>query len=241
VILRSKNCIFVHIPKVAGQSIEAALRAAVPQAAGDSEDLGLRRRNRDEPGPERLAHLTGIEYPELGFVSYEEFRAFFKFAFVRNPWDRTFSMYRHFGFDEHMSFEYFLQNILKREMWKKKYWFVRPQRDFIVDGHGEICVDFVGRFEKLDEDFRHVASALRLNIETLPQVNRAGTKKRFGKLRALKRYPRVLTHWREMLRPPPSVGREQYSAEAIGVIGELYHCDIAQFGYDREPLADDSP
>lgn len=230
-ILRSKNCIFVHVPKAAGQSIEAALRSAVPRADGSPADLVLRKRGRDEPGPERLAHLTGTEYPELGYVSHEEYRAFFKFAFVRNPWDRAFSIFRHFGLDEYVSFEYFLEYILKRDMWREQYWFVRPQCDFVLNANGELCVDFLGRFETLQEDFRHVAAVLGLETTVLPHVNRSGPRWQLRKLRAFRRYPRFVRYWRQMFRAHTKGDRDRYSADALGIIGELYRCDIVQFDY----------
>ena len=233
-ILRSKKCIFVHIPKVAGQSIETALRSVASGVDGTRADMGLRKRNRGEPGPERLAHLTSLEYSKLGFVSSEDFRDYYKFAFVRNPWDRAHSMYRHFGLDKHLTFEYFLEYVLKREMWREKYWFVRPQCDFVLDAHGGLCIDFVGRFETLEEDFQHIAGILELKIDSLPHVNRADFQPRGQRLRALRRYPRIFRHWRGMFHPRAGDGQRQFSAEAMGIIEELYQCDMERFGYSPE-------
>jgi hypothetical protein len=222
----------VHIPKVAGQSIDAVLMSVAITADGTRRDMGLGKRGGGGPGPERLGHLTGPEYRELGFVSGEEFRTFFKFAFVRNPWDRAYSMYRHFGLDEYMSFEYFLAHVLKREMWKNRYWFVRPQCDFVLDAHGELCVDFLGRFETLEQDFGQVADVLGLKTRTLPYLNPAGSRWRVKKLRALRRYPRALMHWRGLVGARPGNDGKRYSAEASGLIEEMYGSDVVQFGYD---------
>ena len=230
-IVRSKKCIFVHIPKVAGQSIETVLRAAASASGSVEEDFGLRKRRRGEAGPERLAHLTGIEYRDLGYVSREEFQTFFKFAFVRNPWDRAYSIYRHFGLEDYVGYEYFLRHILCKGLRRKQYWFVRPQCDFVLDANGEVCVDFLGRFETLDKDFAHAADVLGLNESRLPHVNRGSSRAKFKKLRALKRYPMVLSHAREIVRTALGRVTPRISPEALAIIDELYKCDIEQFDY----------
>jgi chondroitin 4-sulfotransferase 11 len=65
----SKKCIFVHIPKTAGTSVTDAL-------------FGTPR-----PRHRPLQWYEGME-PEL-------YKEYFKFAFVRNPWDRLVSGYHY--------------------------------------------------------------------------------------------------------------------------------------------------
>jgi hypothetical protein len=231
-IIHPLNCIFVHVPKVAGQSIETALRAAVPEPQRNDDEFLLRKRREDESGPVRLAHLTATEYTQLGFVSPEQYSQYFKFSFVRNPADRAFSTFRHFGFDALMSFEYFLEHVLKGELWENMFWFVRPQCDFVLDANGKLCVDFLGRFETLAEDFARVAGALSLESEELPHVNQAGSHAAAKILRALRRYPRVLTHWRAIAGSRSDSSAREYSDEALEIIDELYHCDFVQFEYE---------
>src|SRR5258707_7699115 len=60
------RCIFIHIPKTAGTSLSQAL---------------FGRHSR---------HIPYIEY-EKG--NPRKFRQYFKFTFVRNPWDRLVSTY----------------------------------------------------------------------------------------------------------------------------------------------------
>lgn len=193
--------------------------------------MGLRRRRDGEAGPPRLAHLTCPEYHKLGFVSAEQYRSYYKFAFVRNPWDRAYSIYRHFGFQAYMGFEYFLEYVLKRDLWRKRYWFVRPQCDFVLDESGEFCVDFVGRFETIESDFRHVAQVLNLNSDMLPHVNRVGRPGIFAALRALRRYPGVLRYMLSFGRSDGGSRPAAKSIDSLGIIGELYRCDIERFGY----------
>jgi hypothetical protein len=234
VLIHSLKCIFIHVPKVAGQSIEAAMRSVLPEAERDKRKLLLRKADRREPGPLRLAHMTAMEYVQLGHVSSAQFRSYFKFAFVRNPWHRAYSLYRHFGFESYVGFEYFLENILKKEMQERYSWFVRPQCDFLLDSDGNRCVDFVGRFENLEEDFQQVASTLNLDVPDLPYVNRGGSGIGISHLRALRRYPRVIRHWRGF-RLGPAGTEMEFSKKSSRIIEKLYGSDIAEFGYSAPP------
>lgn len=67
--LDNLKCIFVHIPKTAGISISRSIFG----------NLG--------------GGHTKIRDYELIF-SAKDFNNYFKFTFVRNPWDRIFSAYR---------------------------------------------------------------------------------------------------------------------------------------------------
>src|SRR5258708_2253062 len=60
------RCIFIHIPKPGGSSMAAALFG------------------------EASRHVPYFEYEQ---ANPRKFRQFFKFAFVRNPWDRLVSTY----------------------------------------------------------------------------------------------------------------------------------------------------
>src|SRR5947208_3465937 len=60
------RCIFIHIPKTAGSSIALSLFG------------------------EQLEHIT---YRDYQIANPRKFDRYFKFAFVRNPWDRVVSSY----------------------------------------------------------------------------------------------------------------------------------------------------
>lgn len=46
------------------------------------------------------------------------------------------------------------------------------QKEFLTDRDGKLMVDFVGRFENLQEDFRHVCKTIGIEC-SLPHVNRS--------------------------------------------------------------------
>ena len=45
--------------------------------------------------------------------------------------------------------------------------------EFISDDEGTVIVDFVGRFERLAQDFRHICERARLPNISLPHLNKS--------------------------------------------------------------------
>lgn len=148
------NLLFVHIPKTAGTSIRKVMSAA------DRKFLDL-------------PHLTLEEY--YTFLHPDFFERIFKFAIVRNPWDRAVSLY-HFHKSEsfrlsdperyaaaiNMSFRQFLDHsgfMLQQLPWIS-----------LDDGVG-IDVDYVGRFENLIGTMRTISEESGLPSTTLPHIN----------------------------------------------------------------------
>jgi chondroitin 4-sulfotransferase 11 len=151
------GCIFIHIPKTAGTSVGRALFG------------------------ENSRHIPYFEYEK---ANPRKFRKFFKFAFIRNPWDRLVSTYfflRAGGMNEqdrqwntnHMvlypDFNSFVRGWLtERNVWNWVHFI--PQSHFVINRTGKVMVDFVGRFERLEEDFGQVARRLGRDVR-LPKSN----------------------------------------------------------------------
>lgn len=143
------RCIYVHIPKTAGVSVNKALFG----------NYG--------GGHRSVRNYRQIFGPRL-------FARYFKFTFVRNPYSRLLSAYqflRDGGFDasdrlwaaENLSrfadFEEFVIEWLNEQsIWTKDH-FV-PQYAFVCDVDSTPETDFVGRFETIDDDFREVCKRL---------------------------------------------------------------------------------
>lgn len=91
-MISSKHkCIFIHVPKTAGQSIEQLFLKENNLTWEGRSPLLLKPNNDPAIGPERLAHLYANEYVKFNHISQADFDEFYKFSFVRNPFDRLVS------------------------------------------------------------------------------------------------------------------------------------------------------
>lgn len=85
-ISHEKKFIFVSVQKTASVSIRMNLR--------DFSDIGSGEHFLDPQPP----HITINQIKEKFFPNNDDvFNCYFKFAFVRNPWDRMVSWYKFFG------------------------------------------------------------------------------------------------------------------------------------------------
>jgi len=161
VISDKLRCVFVHVQKTGGSSIEAVLRQNDPQI-GSPLNAGRR-------------HQGALELKSL--LPAQRWDSYFKFAFVRNPWDRLVSWYfmcvqatapnafARYVMENVPTFEDFVvrpTGILERT--------TRNQLDYLVDADGRMLVDRVGRYEALDADFSDVMRRLGIS-GALPRAN----------------------------------------------------------------------
>jgi hypothetical protein len=175
--------LFVHIAKTGGTSVRAALQS-------------LRWRD-PYYWPmylcSRLSHLTGhrigTKLPRHARIVLareslprEFFDSLFKFAFVRNPWDLQVSSFHHIRRERphllagHDDFDSFLRWKLDSE---RPYQYhvdtsIQLQSDYLVGLHGEVLVDFIGRYESLEADFDTVCARIGVRSRSMPHRRRAG-------------------------------------------------------------------
>ena len=104
----------------------------------------------------------------------DEFATYFKFAFVRNPWDRMVSCwsydlmvtkkFQRGAVYYQMSFADYLQ---LRVVKQKGFW-SSPQFNFLHDGEIEL-VNFTGRFESIQDDFDIACGMVGVGKIMLPE------------------------------------------------------------------------
>lgn len=218
------NCLFVHIPKTAGKSIESFFLSLLGLSWDQRSSLLLNYNNDPSRGPERLAHLTALEYVELGYLDSSQFQSAFSFAFVRNPWDRMVSEYKYRRGYLRSSFKDYLMQGLPEPGMSDAYRHIVPQSDFLFDQNGEQLVDFVGRFENLQQDFEEVCRRTGLQTGTLPRAADVHG----SPISIPERVRQVLGLYKEPMHKHYS---DYYDAESRDRVATMYEQDIRAFNY----------
>jgi len=218
--------IFVHIPKVAGQSIENVFLKDLGLNWSTRKPLLLMPNEQPENGPPRLAHLTSEEYVKYHYLSEEIFNNYFKFSFVRNPWDRVVSFYKFLYYAKGVTFEDFVKKLLP-EFVNKNDFFFKSQYDYLYC-KGKSCVDFIGRFENLNEDFSKILNTLGLSKLKLEHINKSKINK--GKYSDIKTSFKKLVLNVEYQPFYPSY-KSYYNQELISIVADLYKKDVEFFKY----------
>ena len=168
------KCIFIHIPGTAGTSIEAVFKA--DQWLGSNSVV---------------KHLTASEIKSSYPVEYD---TYFKFTAIRNTWSWLVSM---FGKQStHSVFKEFLKQ-------EAPCCFV-PWHKHLMSDYLTCDVDFIIRFENLQEDFDIVCDKIGIPKKQLPHIHNAKHK-----------------HY-----------TEYYDEETKQIVAEKYAKDIEYFGYE---------
>ena len=238
-ISHKHKCIFVHIPKTAGMSVENSFIKALGLRlfAGQCHSLLLTYNKDQKYGPQTLAHLSAEEYINYNYVTEKQFKDYFKFTFIRNPYDRILSIYRHYHYHRYISFDTFLKYefpILKKD----RYYFIRPQYEYVFDKYNKKQVDFIGRFESLEKDFYEVFNNVKFGLEELEHINKS--KIEFKKYSIytirfvyakLKDKPYLLKNLR-LDAQKNLIKKEDISSNSRQFIEKFYEKDFETFGYD---------
>ena len=217
----------MHIPKAAGRSVEMYFMNRLNL---DRENEAHREQvllnDNDDParGTQKLSHLSAAEYVRCGHISQQDFDRYYNFSFVRNPWSRLVSEYRYRNFLSHRSFKDFVMNKLPEPGWDDKYRHVMPQTEMLYDDNGHLLVDFVGKFETLQQDFDQVCEQLEFAESQLPHINSSDKKSR-----ELRRKARNILHRNK--ESSLSTYTDFYDEETREFVSALYQTDIENFDY----------
>jgi len=162
--------IFIHIPRCAGTSIEKALIPLTTKATKIGQLSGSDLATHWLPGG---GH--GRQHAKLTVVgTHVPLGHFFKFTFVRNPWARAVSQIRYLQTgtqDLPFTGKDFQKNLWlycqKLEM-SHGHDLGVCQLDYLVDTRGRMAMDFVGRFENLEKDFKTICQ--KLGVKQPPKL-----------------------------------------------------------------------
>jgi len=178
--------VFIHVNKTGGTSITKALGLSDKQ------------------------HLPVVRVKRI--VGNKAWCQALKFAFVRNPWDHVVSHF-HFRvqtnqtglgtapipFAERVRLAYGMRDSRCFDTPKM----FMPQVNWLEDETGNSDVDSVGRFERIEADFREVCKRLRIRAQ-LPHMN-PSTRDKY---------------------------RAYYDDETVEIVRRCFAEDIAAFGYE---------
>jgi len=179
--------LFVHIAKTGGTSIRRALKRlhwSDPYSVPITLVNGLTRVLKYKTGAKFPRHAKGIAaYECIGEPFWSEL---FKFTFVRNPWDLQVSSWHHLRrvpsapTDQFETFEQFLRHKFDpHRPWQYHFEASRQvQSHYILDLKGKVILDFVGRFERLHDDFAEMCRLADLPPLQLPHRRRSPERKR---------------------------------------------------------------
>mgnify|MGYP001341121336 CR=1 FL=1 len=189
-ICHKHKFIFIHIPKTGGTSIESLF----------IKDADI----KDVPKKHHTVHD----------INGELLKKYYAFTFVRNPWDRMVSYYkfrikRSFAMFNHGgSFQEWIRFLCSDDVQKiKPYHFhlaIMNQYQFLVSKSNEIPLDFIGKFENLQQDFNIICDKIGIPKQQLPHKNTTEHK-----------------HY-----------TEYYDDETREMVAEKYKKDIEYFGYE---------
>lgn len=233
-ISHKHKTIFVHVPKVAGISIEQMFL----------EDLGLNFENRmpliigtstnKELGPPRVSHLLAEEYVSQHYVSQELFDQYFSFGFVRNPYKRVYSFYKYLGYNNLISFEKFVLKYLPLIMQDSKlYYFVQPMYNYLYV-NDVLAVDKIGKLETISEDVNFIFENTSIPERVLPHANKSESLnvKSHIKLihRILIKYPFILFDLNLFKKSKIF----HLNNKIKNIVSDIYDIDFITFSYSKD-------
>jgi len=159
--MKTKNILFVHIPRTAGTHLEKCLgftghdnppRCGSRKYGANYEEI----MGWDSKTKIMLQHATYKQMIQHGFVSEEQ--RLIKISIVRNPYPRAVSLYHYFGGkNKHGSFGNFLSNL---EGGGAKGYFYMPQHKYLEGGEFNLI-----RFENFKQDIESINEKFNLNIQ----------------------------------------------------------------------------
>jgi len=178
---RENGTLFIHVPRTGGTKIEQSLNMTF---GGDDTRVMKHKLFGYAPLGEKkieLQHLTYKQMIKSGLLTQKEFNNCFKFAFVRNPFDKLVSTYFYVGYRYFNSFESFVKFLHNKGgepdkspdrfsrtrdfKWFLEHPLFKAQHEFICNRNSKLMVDFLGKFEEFQKDASYVLSVLGVSEE----------------------------------------------------------------------------
>lgn len=217
------KCIFIHIPKCAGTSVEYKLEHLdshnqrggqdhrsirmieqpflIPKSFSSRENITeLLRRGKQK-------YFSTAKNPKSKYtVTEAQYESYIKFSIVRNPWARVYSWYKNVmrdeihlknrGLTQDTTFNEFLTQFAGKDK-------LRTQMFWLKSFNGSIPMDYIIRFENLQEEIEEIFLRLGLRDTSLPHL----------------------------LKGAKDDYRKYYDEQTNNIVLNVYKEEIAMFGY----------
>lgn len=206
----SHKFIFIHNHKVAGSSVARSLSKytdvnyKIKKWHGILKSLNLVPNHYPSPYP---WHITAKELKEK-MGDNARFKSYFKFGFVRDPWDLQVSLYtfmlklekhnQHRLVKNMRNFDEYIDWRINKDL--------KLQKIFFYDSDTMI-VDFVGKFENLSSDYNYICDKINVTAQ-LPHINKSRMDRDLG----------------------------LYTQKSIDAVYEAFYPDVVAFGYKKPKL-----
>lgn len=209
--------IFIRIPKTGSSSMHTVFQKYNYEEIKGSctafydEDPELLKENiRKNFSPEKnlcFGHVNINWVNDFNLIPISYYESCFKFTFVRNPWDRMVSLYKHrtdLLHEDLPDFNIWIRDYINKDLPPvggynvKGLSFGNCQLDWIPKD-----IDFIGKFETIQKDFDFVCEKTGIEKQELPIINKTNHKPYY----------------------------EYYNDESIEIIYNKHRRDVDEFNY----------
>lgn len=208
IISHKHRFIFIEVPKTASSSIANFLQEYLPknniecerhEIISGSDWVFTRKKTDTYPHCHRHCDLLSVlkDFPNAS--------KYFKFCFVRNPWDRVISW---FFYKKGQ-----LKNPKRKQSFNEFLKEIQLSPQIEIMNHTPQNFDFIGRFENLQNDFETICDKIDINFHHLPHIIPLSHQPTFVGNNKNKHYT------------------SYYNDETRQVVAEKYAQDIEYFGY----------
>lgn len=210
---RNRDALFIWVPKTAGTSLFSAFEHFGAQKILSLSSLSTRFTGR---GVYSFGHMSIPDLVDEGYISQGFLDRAWKFAFVRNPYDRAVSLFRYLVRTEVLppktTFPVFCSFLKERAFEdiglynRKGLNQLSPQARWIFDRSGNCLCDYVGRFETIYDSFAAVQETLGFHEPATKLPHKNATERR------------TVEHY--------------YTDREVEIVASIYAEDFQRFGYD---------